>query len=258
MKKILKNKFVICILSGILFLILTIPTRNVLSVFTVTEVRIASVLNTVLGISFGVPSAIGIMLANSLADYTSGYSWFTIAIGVVPQFLYTYFSYLLWNKLNKGEEHIHRLDSFDRAVKYFIVVLFYAIFSAISCGIQVQLAFGANFLSVCFFVFLNNFTMALVLGCPLMVLSNQYMSRLYGSDRTISPNEKIIIATSLIQVISIAILIVIVYSSKSQLGTLDIWNTIYVYSIIFVNVSMIVSLVVMKIKEKKNEKNIRI
>ncbi|MCQ2548383.1 MAG: QueT transporter family protein [Clostridia bacterium] len=253
--KTLKEKtirfIVIFLLSGVAFFLFTMPFREILSVFTVSEVRPAAVLNPLLGISFGYPAALGITVANFIADAYSGYPVAVLIEGIIPQFLYCIVPYYMWRALTKGEEHKHRLNNVERVVKFALVILVYAVISAIGVGAIVQANFGADFLNCAVFVFFNNFDVGILLGCPLMIAFNQAISRQRNHDRKLSVNEIIILVAAAVEAIAITILIIAVYSNGTTLGTYDIWNTIYYYLLALVNAILAITLVVMYVFEKK-------
>ena len=103
------------------------------------------------------------------------------------------------------------------------------------------------------FVLLNNFDMSIILGCPLMVLSNQIISRRAGSDRTLTRNEIIILRTALLQVLIMAAVVVVIYTSGTTVGTYDVWNTVYIIGLILINISMLISLACMAVFGSRKE-----
>ena len=240
-KKILRF-VLIYLLSGIAFILLTLPFHRLLSVFTVTEVRPSAVLYPFLGISFGLPSALGIMTANFICDAVNGYSLDILFEGLIPQLLYTMVPYYLWKCLMKGEDHKHRLDCAARVLKYALVCLVFSLLSAVGVGVIMYINFHFDPTQAALFVLLNNLLMSVVLGCPLMVASNQIISRRAGTDRVLTRNELIIILTTAVQVILLAGAAATVYAGGRTLGTYDIWNTIYIAGVVLIGITMPVSL----------------
>ena len=247
----------ILILSGAAFFALTLPFHRMLAVFTVSEVRPSAVLYPFLGISFGLPAALGIMIANFISDAVNGYSAAVLLEGVIPQFLYTYVPYLLWRRLTRGEDHIHRLDSLEKVMKFVFVCLVAAVMSAIGVGLIVYFNFGADGWRAGFFVFLNNFDISVILGCPLMIISNQILSRRSGTERTITPNEWVILAAAAAEIISLAIMIPTMYAKGITIWTYDSWNTIYLSAIMLINCILFLSLLAMLVLRQLSEKNLR-
>lgn len=240
------NRFIlIFILSGVVFFLLTLPFHKILAVFTASEVRPSAVLYPFLGISFGWPAALGIMAANFICDAMNGYSTAILLEGLIPQLLYTIVPYYLWRQLMNGENHKHRLDRVGRVLKYALVCLVFSLLSALIVGLLMYINFHINPVQPAIFVLLNNFDMSIILGCPLMVLSNQIISRRAGSDRRLTRNEIIILITALVQVLIMVTAAIIIYTSRKTVGTYDVWNTIYIIGVIFINISMLISLVCM-------------
>lgn len=244
-------KFIaIYLLSGMAFFALTMPFHKIFAVFTVSEVRPSAVLYPLLGISFGLPSALGIMTANFISDFVNGYPLAVLLEGIIPQILYTMVPYYMWKRLTKGEKHIHRLDSVSRVLKFALICFVFAVLSGIGVGLIVHFNFGADGINSGFFVFLNNFDISLMLGCPLMVLSNQVISRFNETERIFTANERIILFTSAAEIVVTAIVIPSVYYRHATIGTYDIWNTIYLYLVVIINVIMIFSLLFMSVERK--------
>ena len=250
-KKILRF-IVIYLLSGIAFFLLTLPFHKILAVFTVTEVRPSAVLYPFLGISFGWPSALGIMTANFISDAMNGYSAAILFEGLLPQLLYTIVPYYLWKLVMKGEDHKHRLDCVGRVLKYVLICAVFSLLSATGVGLLMYINFHINPMQAALFVLLNNFDMAVILGCPLMVASNQIISRRAGTDRILTRNEIIILLTALVQLLGMIAVTLTVYIGGKTVGTYDIWNTIYVIGLLFINGTMPVSLVCMALFGKRD------
>ena len=249
-KKIFRFALIYC-LSGIAFFLLTMPFHKILSVFTVTEVRPSAVLYPFLGISFGWPSALGIMTANFISDAVNGYSAAILFEGLVPQLLYTIVPYYLWQRIMKGEDHKHRLDCVGRVLKYVWVCLVFSVLSALGVGILMYINFHFDPTQAALFVLLNNFDMAVILGCPLMVASNQIISRRAGTERELTRNELIILITAAVQVLLMIGVAVTVYAGGTTIGTYDIWNTIYMIGVLLINATMLLSLACMALFGKK-------
>lgn len=250
----------IFVLSGVLFFALTLPFHKLFTVFTATEVRISAVLYPFLGISFGLPAALGIAIANMISDYYSGYQTIVLFTGMGFQFLYTMIPYCMWRFFVKNDKHKHRLDSVKRVLQFSLACFVSAVLAAIFVGGYCYVFYEIDFFQAAKFVFLNNFEVSIMFGCPLMVLANQIISRKKGADRTLTTNEKIIIGTSIVEIIALVLLIVIMYTTGKAKGTYDIWNVIYYYILILIAFLFIVSLIIMIIfesiltKKKKGKK----
>ena len=248
-----KRFILILILSCVAFFALTLPFHRLLALFTVSEVRPSAVLYPFLGISFGLPAALGIMIANFISDAVNGYSAAVLLEGVIPQFFYTYVPYLLWRRLTRGEDHIHRLDSLEKVMKFVFVCLVAAVMGAIGVGLIVYFNFGADGWRAGFFVFLNNFDISVILGCPLMIISNQIFSRRSGTERTVTFNERVIIGAAAAEVVSLSFLIPVMYRKGVTLWTYDTWNTIYLAAVVVLNCILLASLIVMLVNRHSED-----
>lgn len=247
----------IFLLSGIAFFLLTMPFHNLLAVFTVTEVRPSAVLYPFLGISFGWPSALGIAAANFIFDSMNGYTALVLLECIPLQILYAIVPYYLWKRIMRGEDHKHRLDSIGRVLKYVLVCLVSALLSALGVGMLMYVNFHADPVQPGLFVLMNNFDMSVILGCPLMVISNQIISRRAGTKRVLTRNEIIILVTAAAQIVLTVGTGVYVYNSGKTIGTYDVWNTIYVIALVLIHITMLISLACMA-AFGKNERNISI
>lgn len=236
-------------MSMILFFVLTILSHRFLSVFTASEVRFSAVLYPFLGINYGLPAALGIMVANFLSDALNGYTPSILIQGLLPQLLYTMLPRIIWRYFVRNDEHKHRLDSVKRVLQFAFVCFVSAFLAACFVGYFCATNYGLDFMQVAKFVFLNNFEISLILGCPLMIVANQVVSRRLGIDRVITTNEKIIIVAAIVEVITLFSLVYIMYSRGTTLGTYDIWNSIYFCLISVVAFLLIATLIVMIIFE---------
>ena len=243
----------IYLLSGIAFFLLTLPFHRILSVFTATEVRPAAVFYPLLGISFGWPAALGIMTANFICDALNGYSLAILLEGLIPQLLYTMVPYYLWKRIMEGEDHIHRLDSVGRVLKYALVCFAFSLLSALIVGLLMKINFHIDPVQPALFVLLNNFHMSVILGCPLMVAANQIISRRAGTERILTRNEIIILITAAVQVLLMIGVGVAVYTEGKTIGTYDIWNTIYIIGTVLISATMLLSLCCMTYFEKSKK-----
>ncbi len=138
-----------------------------------------------------------------------------------------------------------------------MVCFVYGLLSAVGVGCIVYFngfcgpdATYVDFLRTAFFVLLNNFDFAVLLGCPLMIASNQIISRKSGTKRFLSDNEKIILITDLIIVIALVVLISTIFRTQMTVTRFDVWNTIFILSACLINFAMAVSVIPMAIVQK--------
>ena len=90
-----ENAGMIFLLSGLLFLILTVPFQMWFSIANITEMRPDTALTPVLGMIFGLPAALGCGAGNLIADLLSGYGISYAMIGTLQQIIYAMVPYFL-------------------------------------------------------------------------------------------------------------------------------------------------------------------
>ena len=253
MKKKIIRFIVIFLLSGIAFFLTTMPFRQLFSVFTATEVRPAAVLNPFLGISFGLPAALGIAVANAISDYVSGYPFSVWFWGFFLQFAYSFVPYLLWRFFSRGLEHKHRLDSAKRVAQFVAVCLVYALLSGLGVGTIIHLNYGADLFQVGFFAGLNNLTMSIILGCPMMIAANQIISRIRHRDRTLSLDEKIILFTTAVELVILGVIIAFMYQIMPDAAVNDLWNHVFFAGVAAIITFTLFALGVMAMTEKERK-----
>ena len=239
--------------SAIVFFALTVPFRDAFNVFSMTEVNPAAVLYPFLGISYGLPAAIGITIAKCLADLISqDYGWIAALEGILPTFFATIVPYWIWKAVTKGEDHIHRLDSVARVLKFALCVFVSAVISGVGFGAVAALTGKVDFFRSAMFVLLNNFDIGIILGCLLMIVSNQIISRNAGSSRVVTPNEKIILGAAAAEIVGLIILIAVLFTTRTG-DAADIWNDVYLYGLVLINSILIVSLDVMVVNQESRK-----
>lgn len=250
--KFIKN-LVLVIASFAIYFLATYPSRNLFTVFTVTDVRPGVVFNPLLSMCFGPWATLGLTIATTLGDYLSGYPRLVLYQGFVGQFIYGYLSYLTWSKLTKNDEHRYRLDSLDKILKFAATSLTFAISSAIGVGYIVHSNFGANAFDTGIFVFLNNFDFTMILGMPILILSNLIIHKVStGEKRKLSKNEGIILINVLSSALSLAVITYAVYQKIGNIGDIyTIWNTIYIYGAIAINIILFVAYLYIYVSQKR-------
>lgn len=249
------NFIKVFLISTVLFFAFTMPFHKILSVFTVSEVRFSAVLYPFLGVNYGLPAALGIAFANFLSDTANGYPPNIIIEGILPQILYVMIPRIIWRYFVRSDEHKHRLDSVKRVLQFALVCFISAFLAACFVGYFCVKNYGLNFMQVAKFVFLNNFEISLILGCPLMIVANQIVSRRLGIDRIVTFNERIILISAITEVIILFSLVYFMYSSGITLGTYDIWNSIYFCLVSVVAFLLLLTLIIMIIFEFATKKN---
>lgn len=253
-KKLIKN-VTIFFLTVLIYLVTTMPLRETLAVFTVTDVRPGAVVNPFLSICFGPIASLACSIANFIADFISGYPNLVLIEGLPFQFIYGLIPWLIWKKLTKGDDHSYRLDSINKILKFVFTMFVYGVISAIGVGIIVRLNYGVPILDTAKFVFLNNFDMSVILGLPLMIFANIIVSGIHNEKiRKLSRNEIIILYTSVVELIGLAVIVYATYSTYVNAAnqTYEVWNNIFFYSAAFINAILIVSIIFLKVLEGSN------
>ena len=259
----MKNKTVfkqviICLICTVAYFICTYPLRDTFAVFTVTDVRPGAALNPFLSICFGPAASLGCSIATLIADYLSGYPTKVLIQGFPLQFIYGFIPFLVWKKITKGDDHSYRIDSCNKYLKFTLIAFLFGILSGIGVAYVVYSNFGANFFETLAFVFMNNFTFTMLLGFPLMICANIVISGIgKQTKRKLSINEFVIIFSSVAEFLGIAVIAYATYMiySHANVGTYDIWNNIFFYSVIYVNLMIAATIVVLKFIEKRRKHN---
>lgn len=250
MNKTIKNILKL-IIPGLLYLAISIPMRNVLSVFTVTDVRPSVAIVPLSSIWFGPLAALSCAIGNMISDITTKNPLNVILLGVIFQFVYGYVSWYLWKKLTKGDDHSYRFDSISKLLKFTLVIFIFAILSATGVGFLVTYNYGVPFFDTFKFVFLNNFDLPMIIGCPAMIIANIIISKKKNEPmRKLSINELAIIFSTLLILVGTIIIGYSIYASNSVNGTYDIWNVIYLRSALFVNIILILEIIFITLVEK--------
>ena len=139
------------------------------------------------------------------------------------------------------------------------MALIFGILSGLGVAYIVYSNFGANFVETIGFVFMNNFTFTMLLGFPLMIFANITISG-YGKDKTrkLSISEHVIIYSSIAEFVGIAVITFATYSiySNIEATTYDLWNNIFIYSVIYVNIMIVLTILVLGFIEKRQNKKI--
>lgn len=240
--------------SFVIYIAGTLPLRETFAVFTVTDVRPGAALNPFMSLCFGPAASLGCAISTFIADFFSGYPTKVLFQGLPLQFIYGFVPYIVWKKLTKGDDHSYRIDSIKKYAIFTLISFLFGILSGFGVGYIVYSNFGANFFETVGFVFMNNFTFTMLLGFPLMICANIVISGI-GKEvhRKLSKSEYAIIFSSVIEFVGIAIITYKTYSSYAGVSveTYDVWNNIFIYSVVFVNIMIVLTIVVLHILNRK-------
>ena len=256
--KTIFKQILICLACTVAYFVCTYPLRDTFAVFTVTDVRPGAALNPFLSICFGPAASLGCSIATLIADYLSGYPTKVLIQGFPLQFIYGFIPFLVWKKITKGDNHSYRIDSSSKFLKFTLIAFLFGILSGVGVAYIVYSNFGANFFETIAFVFMNNFTFTMLFGFPLMICANIVISGIGKEERRkLSVREYVIIFTSVAEFLGIAVITYATYMiySNANAGTYDIWNNIFFYSVIYVNLMIVATIVVLKFIEKRKRHN---
>lgn len=247
LRKIFSKKNIVVFLSAfVLFFSITVAFNKSLPAYMVSDVRPSAALNPVLGLAYGWPAAISCALANFFSDLVSGYGIIVALMGFIPQLIYGILPYYIWKLLVKSISMRTRLDSPYKVIAYVLLVAVNAIPIGIAVGLIQQYAAGSGLWETMLFAGLNDFVMCLAFGLPLMVLLDYMYSRfLHKGKRKLSGNEKIIIISSLVQLIIFGVDILVIYLLNRSEETSKIWQAIYLVTIITTNSILLLSIILM-------------
>lgn len=258
-----ENAGIIFLLSGFLFLILTIPFQMWMSIANITEMRPDTALTPVLGLIFGLPAALGCAAGNLAADLLSGYEISYAMIGSLQQILYGMVPYFLWRRLNTerdGSEFC--LDSIARMLRFCLVMLIDSLLIVLCTGILNQAYSVTDFISIQnLYLFFKSFDAGLLYGCPILIgghFLQRYLENLRNDERkkvfTFSLNERMIINT-IITGIGICFLIgASVYVTdrlNTSESTLSLWGQMYLFEMVAFNFYFALSMGFMWFTEKR-------
>ena len=234
----------------------TIIFNNILPVYMVSNVRPSAALNPVLGLAFGWPAALSCALANFVSDLISGYGIIVAMMGFVPQLIYGILPYYIWKILVKSISMRTRLDSPYKVIAYVLLMAANAIPIGIAVGFIQLYASGYGLWETAIFASLNDFVMCLAFGLPLMVLLDHIYSRfIHKGKRKLSGNEKIIIISSLIQLIIYGVDILGIYLFDKGTDNIITWQKIYLATIVTTGLVLLLSIIAMIIRHLHIKKN---
>lgn len=149
--------------TAILYILVLIPFNQYHWEIAGIVLRPAAILPVVCGILWGPAAAWGLGIGNVAGDLFGSWSPMSV-FGALINFLYPYFSYLLWHRLMKGHEI--RMDPFGLGVFWAVtfVTTFTCMFLLAACG---TIFFGRPFESKFVSYFGNNIFWAM-LGGPVL------------------------------------------------------------------------------------------
>ncbi len=243
-----KKWLYVFLISFAVFFVTTYLSNKYLLAFDVSSVRISAALNPVLGITFGWPAILGCAVGNFICDLVSGWSILTALLGFPSQILYGFIPYFLWRRFVGCKSHITRLDNPKKVFVYVLITLLNSVYIGFDVGFIQWIAAKKDFLQTSFFSGLNDFTACVFFGLPLLSLFDYvYSKNIHKGKRKLSLNEKIILITSLTEIIAFAIIAVVCNVSLSGDTITETWQSIFIVSIIAFSIIWALSFIAMAI-----------
>ena len=232
--------------TAAVFLALTYFSNTVLAAFDVSGVRPSAAMNPVLGLAYGWPAILGCAVGNFISDLVSGFGIEVALLGFVPQVIYGALPYYVWRAFIGCESHKTRLDSPKVTICFALLMAINSTIIGLAVGGIQYYVSASNFWETAYFVFLNDFSMCLVFGLPMMVLIDWIYSRfVHEGKRRISLNEKVITHSALSQLIICVIIAVAMLLQNQGSQVVSVWGQIFQYCSYVVSVMLIVSIAVM-------------
>lgn len=241
------KKFIFCFLiTAVVFLIPTLLSNLVLSVYNVSSVRPSAAINPVAGILFGWPAALGCAVANFISDLISGYGISVALMGFVPQLLYGILPYYAWKLFTKSKADSLRLGTVLKVVVFALVMLVNSFIMGTFVGLIQFAAFKAQLVDTAVFAFLNDFDMSMIFGLPLMALADfRYSKFRHGGKQKLSINEKIILFSAALQLVCFTLIMLADFVAIGFDDPKILWPEIFKITGIVVNVVLVLSLAAM-------------
>lgn len=255
-KKDLGKSLLICVITAIVFLVLTVPFRNKLQLFYVLEVRPSAVLNPVLGMVFGLPAALGCTFGNFALDMVWGKaSFFDGVYFMIPQFLYGYIPYLLWKRWNKKDRRPNTIDNVTHVLRFIAATTIATLILAILVGVKIGISYGSfqTGLNFAFFCFINDVVFNAFLGIPLMIGLNKAINH----DK-LEHCERLLLWSAVIEavVVGVIIKVSITMNPGHSLHDQEFWEGIYLVCLAVITACIVASIVLIAIwmQNKLSEK----
>jgi len=153
------------VLCAGIYMLLLLPTKSIVIIPGITEIRPASLLPVIFGLLFGPAGAWGSAIGNLAGDLFGTLSPGSI-FGFVGNFLYAYIPYKLWYHIKQrhGEDRAPTINSPWKLARFGIV----SFISSIPCAVTI--AWGLNLLDITNFpapaiiIALNNTVTTLLFG----------------------------------------------------------------------------------------------
>ncbi len=212
------------LIIGVLFFAVTVPSRQLMRVTDVSEIRPVSAFPPVFGLMYGWVGALACAAANLLADIVFGYGPVLCAGDFVVQMLFGLLPWAVWKKLG-GEVD---LKSADHLKRYNLLIILDAFLTAVLIGISLQTAGLASLLSMTtVFLFLNNYVFGISVGQQIIILKNAYDHK---HDRG-SMNQQFVMVFQILGIMSAILISIFAYNEvhHNAQDAAALWNTVFLY-----------------------------
>ncbi len=229
--KILKE-INICLITAVLFFLVTMPFRKLFGLAGLTEVRPASAFPTAFGLLFGATGAFGCAAGNFAADLLSGYPLPVCLYGFLPQFLYGWLPHLLWRGKRKRKDGkkggiwFHNVEDIKRYIG--IVCLDSALMAVMLGGMLHFLGLGVFWSQSTLLLFFNNLVFSVLLGIPVILLC----SMAGGQERrhVVTLNVRFVLIFLLLSMLSALFMGIASYAEAvhNTEDAVQLWNRVYI------------------------------
>lgn len=237
----------VCIVTAVVFFIVTMPFRDLFTDLEYTEVRPAAALNPVFSLVFGFSGALGCTIGNFFADLASGYGLKVSFFGIFIQFVFSIFPHICWKCL-KAEL---RLNSTKNVVRYLVIVIADSFLVALMISAFLQyLGFGKIFSQSTILMAFNNVVFGIGFGIPILLVFIRYnLSKVFMK---FSLTELFILVYLGFAILAGILIGTFAFTSlkNSVRSLVELWNSVYFYiTLVFVVYSLIGVILISRVEK---------
>lgn len=156
----------------LIYLMFSLPFRQIATLIPGTEIRPANMLPPVLGILFGAQAAWGTAIGNLIGDMVYGQTTLMFIPGFITNFLYSYLPYKMWYGLKLGQREITppNVNTLSGLLKFIYIIFLDSALTTGALTLIFEIAGLKPASSSVWLLFFNNFNFAILLGIPVMSL----------------------------------------------------------------------------------------
>lgn len=237
----------ICLVTAVVFFIVTMPFRNIFTALEYTEVRPAAALNPVFSLVFGVSGALGCTIGNFVADLVTGYGLKVSFFSIFIQFSFSIIPHLCW-KIARKEL---RLNSARNVGFYLAVVTADSFFVAILISAYLQfLGFGKILSQSTLLMAFNNIVFGIGFGIPILLIFIRYnLSKVFMK---FSLTELFILVYLGFAILAGILIGTFGFTSLKNYAhdMVELWNSVYLYiTLVFVVYSLLGLVVISRVEK---------